>query len=263
MPILWSTLRLCQPSRPSHTLNITEPTSVRHPSLRRRNGLIIHRAGQGRGWGRRVRRGIQGLGKVGFGQDKKCASTDNIDIAWCSRSVASLPQPVNPLVRLDVRNTDSNLTCIAASAHLTDDSLSLPKLISTSQTTKARLLHYFPPAPDAPVLENEPIDSWCGFHKDHSLITGLCSALYLRDGTDAVPPPSPAAGLYIKTRSGELAQVKIPVDCLAFQTGEALELATAGKLRATPHCVRAGGGGSAGERVSRETFGELIDRDTH
>jgi isopenicillin N synthase-like dioxygenase len=72
-----------------------------------------------------------------------------------------------------------------------------------------------------------------------------------------VPAPSPAAGLYIKTRGGELTQVRIPPDCLAFQTGEALELATAGKLRATPHCVRAGGGGPGAERISRETFGQL------
>jgi hypothetical protein len=148
-----------------------------------------------------------------------------------------------------------------ASKHLADSSFSIPKLISTSQTTKARLLHYFPPSPDAPApAENEPVDSWCGFHLDHSVLTGLCSALYLRDGTDAVPAPSPSAGLYIKTRDGTLTQVKIPADCLAFQTGEALELATGGRLRATPHCVRAGGVGPDAHRISRETFGMLSSR---
>ena len=63
-----------------------------------------------------------------------------------------------------------------ASPCLTDSSLSLSKLISSSQTTKARLLHYFPPPPGSPLpAENGPIDSWCGFHVDHSLLTGLCS----------------------------------------------------------------------------------------
>jgi hypothetical protein len=67
------------------------------------------------------------------------------------------------------------ITRISVSKYLTDASLSLPQLISTSQTTKARLLHYFPPSDNSPVAEDEPIDSWCGFHKDNSLLTGLCS----------------------------------------------------------------------------------------
>jgi isopenicillin N synthase-like dioxygenase len=138
--------------------------------------------------------------------------------------------------------------------------MSLPSLISTSQTTKARLLHYFPPSPENPLpADDEPIDSWCGFHKDHGLLTGLCSAVFLDSSGNAAEPrivssPSPASGLYIRTRGGELAQVKIPADCLAFQTGEALEVATGGKLRATPHAVRVGAAPGM-ETVSRETFG--------
>ncbi|GJE87720.1 clavaminate synthase-like protein [Phanerochaete sordida] len=150
-----------------------------------------------------------------------------------------------------------------ASAYLTDSSLSLADLIRNSQTAKARLLHYFPPSPDAPLpADDEPIDSWCGFHLDHSLLTGLCSAMYLEAPQDraapptVVPSPSPSSGLYIRTRGGALTKVAIPVDCLAFQTGEALELATAGALRATPHCVRVGSGGDPAHaaRVSRETL---------
>ena len=68
-----------------------------------------------------------------------------------------------------------------------------------------------------------------------------------------VQSPSPTSGLYIRTRGGALTKVSIPADCLAFQTGEALELATAGKLRATPHCVRVGAAPDA-ESISRETF---------
>lgn len=82
-----------------------------------------------------------------------------------------------------------------ASKHLADSSVSLADLISR-QTTKARLLHYFPPSPENPLpSENEPIDSWCGFHLDHSLLTGLCSVrlwfcgyLYIRIYSDPVLP---------------------------------------------------------------------------
>ncbi|TFK93554.1 Clavaminate synthase-like protein [Polyporus arcularius HHB13444] len=145
-----------------------------------------------------------------------------------------------------------------ASSYLSDSSLSLAKLISSSQTVKARLLHYFPPSAENPLpAEDEAIDSWCGFHLDHSLLTGLCSAMYLhREPTGdptIVQAPSPTSGLYIRTRGGNLTKVSIPADCLAFQTGEALELATTGKLRATPHCVRVGAAPDA-ESISRETF---------
>ncbi|KIK99771.1 hypothetical protein PAXRUDRAFT_30291 [Paxillus rubicundulus Ve08.2h10] len=149
------------------------------------------------------------------------------------------------------------------SKHLTDMSVSLPHLISTSQTTKARLLHYFPPGPGSvSPPEDEPIDSWCGFHLDNSLLTGLCSAMYIRDadkGPTIVSSPSPTSGLYIRTRGGDLTKVSIPADCLAFQTGESLELVTGKKLRATPHCVRVGGGD---EKISRETFAVFMQPDT-
>lgn len=89
--------------------------------------------------------------------------------------------------------------------------------------------------------------------------------MFLRAGSGAEPcvvsSPSPASGLYIRTRGGDLTKVLIPADCLAFQTGEALELATAGKLRATPHCVRVGGGEGA-EKISRETFALFMQPNT-
>ncbi|KAF8592019.1 Clavaminate synthase-like protein [Ramaria rubella] len=152
-----------------------------------------------------------------------------------------------------------------AASHLDDQSLTLPILISPN-TTKARLLHYFPPSPLEPIpSENEPVDSWCGFHLDHSLLTGLCSALYLSHETPGEPtvcsPPSATSGLYIKTRGGELTKVSIPPNCLAFQTGEALEIATNGRLRATPHCVRVGSDSGAG-KISRETFALFMQPDT-
>ncbi|KAF5355765.1 hypothetical protein D9756_004042 [Leucocoprinus leucothites] len=154
-----------------------------------------------------------------------------------------------------------------ALSHLSDSSMSLPELISSSQTTKARLLHYFPPSPEESISkEDEPIDSWCGFHLDHSLLTGLCSAMFLRKGSNGEPTvvssPSPSSGLYIRTRGGDLTKVSIPVDCLAFQTGEALEVATGGKLRATPHCVRVGASGSDAVNISRQTFALFMQPNT-
>lgn len=58
-----------------------------------------------------------------------------------------------------------------------------------------------------------------------------------------------------------MTKVSIPADCLAFQTGEALEIATGGKLRATPHCVRVGGSPDA-EKISRETFALFMQPNT-
>lgn len=159
-----------------------------------------------------------------------------------------------------------------AASHLVNQALFLPDLISPN-TTKARLLHYFPPPPGKSMTDDGAVDSWCGYHLDHSLITGLCSvntslsiiwhncqylrqAMYIhhQDGEKKIcSPPSLQSGLYIRTRGGDLIKVSIPPDCLAFQTGEALELATNGRLRATPHCVRVGSGPEA-EYISRETF---------
>ena len=71
-----------------------------------------------------------------------------------------------------------------AAVHLTDQSVPLHELISP-RTTKARLLHYFPPPKDLRSKgsedTDEPVDSWCGFHLDHSLLTGLCSVSSLSD----------------------------------------------------------------------------------
>ncbi|KAG8962322.1 serine/threonine-protein kinase HAL4/sat4 [Tulasnella sp. 425] len=151
-----------------------------------------------------------------------------------------------------------------ASQHLADRSTTLESLISTSQTTKARLLHYFPP--EKPASADASDDSWCGTHLDNSMLTGLCSALYLKkEGPDdlpvEVPAPSVDAGLYIHTRGGEVKKVSIPKNALAFQTGEALELCTAGRLRATPHLVKAGSWTPAAASVSRETFALFMQPD--
>jgi len=154
------------------------------------------------------------------------------------------------------------------SSHLKDAAISLPTLLSQSQTLKARLLHYFPPSShNLDILDGEDVETWCGLHKDHSMLTGLSSAMYLTYVSDVEPPtisqaPNPTAGLYIYRRGGDLRKVTIPTGCLAFQTGEALEVATEGRLRATPHCVRVGKGGHTTKAVSREAFVLFMAPDT-
>ena len=158
--------------------------------------------------------------------------------------------------------------------------VSLAESLESSVCHKARLLHYFaepeptprsgpadgeaastprsesrgtprsecsvPPAPEAE-------DSWCGWHFDHGTLTGLCAALYLTTAGDPVGPDRlpTGLGLRVRDRAGGTVRVAIPADALAFQIGEAAQVASGGVLRATAHCV-AGGGAPPG--VTRETF---------
>ncbi|CAI4218696.1 unnamed protein product [Parascedosporium putredinis] len=148
----------------------------------------------------------------------------------------------------------------------------LEHVVSTSNTTKARLLHYFPQTEDtAQEQDGGDGDDWCATHLDHGCLTGLTSAMFIDESaSDPVVPegatgqlptleelpasPDPAAGLYIKSRAGETVQVKIPRDCIAFQTGEALEKITAGRFKAVPHFVRGAAPSAGGGRVARNTL---------
>ena len=174
--------------------------------------------------------------------------------------------------------------------------------MKTSMCTKARLLHYFPPNPssitgggkgvqdDPRALNHSDHDSWCATHIDHGCLTGLTSAIFIDESkySPKLPPydpnkilsdipslpflqssPDPAAGLYIHARDSTITKVSIPADCLAFQTGEALEVITGGKFKAVPHFVSAGGGGEVGRGVARNNLAvftqpnleEVIDRE--
>ncbi|RUP21889.1 hypothetical protein BC936DRAFT_139147 [Jimgerdemannia flammicorona] len=132
----------------------------------------------------------------------------------------------------------------------------LQRIIADSQTHKARLLHYFPAETDLNG-QNEAADSWCGWHCDHSSLTGLTSAMFIDEiatpgAFTEIPCPDSQAGLYIRNRGGDLVRISIPRDALAFQTGEALQRATKNHLAATPHCVR--GITKGGRGVARNTF---------
>lgn len=154
----------------------------------------------------------------------------------------------------------------------------LERMVRASMTTKARLLHYFPPKEQEGEggggTEDGDEDDWCATHVDHGCLTGLTSAMYvdetanpptLATSSSAEPPsplpelaqpPDPQTGLYIHSRAGAVTKVAIPRDCLAFQTGEALERITRGAFRAVPHFVRGAGKSKdgGGPRIARNTL---------
>ena len=169
----------------------------------------------------------------------------------------------------------------------------LQQIVKGSFTTKARLLHYFPTGGDDCGTTNgdhdegsAEEDDWCAVHADHGCLTGLTSAMYVdeskhkpeRPESQEPPPalpeltstPDPSAGLYILDRQKQVTQVKIPRDCLAFQTGEALERITKGKFKAVPHFVRGiSNKHECSKNVARNTLAvftqpnlwEIVDKD--
>lgn len=144
-------------------------------------------------------------------------------------------------------------------------------MICKTRCNKARLLHYFPPPPPPPPKDSavsntssELKDNWCGWHVDHSCLTALTSAMYLDSNLNEVNPSQNAEskpGLYIKSRSGSVTRVEIPPDCLAFQTGEALQISSRNRLAATPHCVTTGSHSSNETEISRNTLALFIQPD--
>ncbi len=93
----------------------------------------------------------------------------------------------------------------------------------------ARMLYY------GPVNDPKSVE-WCGEHRDHALLTGLCPGVYFLEG-QRVSRPS-GTGLFIR---GE--EFFAPDDALLFQIGETAELITNGTVTATEHQVRKAVGG--------------------
>jgi len=167
----------------------------------------------------------------------------------------------------------------------------LYNIIKTSKTAKGRLLHYFPidilpdqhpaslqssllpkdyqvdivhPASisigkltDATRVEDiaDLSANWCGWHNDHSSLTGLVPAMYFNDGKE-ISCPDQDAGLYIRSRQGKIVKAKVPSDCLAFQLGETSQVHSGGIFQATPHCVQ---GPQSQHVVSRESFAVFME----
>lgn len=118
--------------------------------------------------------------------------------------------------------------------------LSLHETLSKSRASKGRLLYYYPRS-NKDASKAEATDLWCGYHNDHSTLTGLLPAeFYLPDGGPATkPPPDLSGGLCVLPSGADVPlRVCIPPDCIAFQIGESAQIATGGALRATPHFVK-------------------------
>ena len=93
------------------------------------------------------------------------------------------------------------------------------------QYHKGRMLHYFAQSDDGDVKpsgtgdtdgavadEDDRVDSWCGWHNDHSTLTGLVKAVYTDDRTgERVPNPNPEeVGLFISARDGTIVKPQAP-----------------------------------------------------
>lgn len=147
----------------------------------------------------------------------------------------------------------------------------LERVVRSSLTTKARLLHYFPAGQAQADQQNtedatNEDDDWCATHVDHGCLTGLTSAMFMNEdgagtGTE-IANPDPQAGLYIRSRTGQVVKVNIPHDCLAFQTGQALQLITKGQFRAVPHFVK-GVRASRGQSIARNTLAVFTQPNLH
>ena len=67
--------------------------------------------------------------------------------------------------------------------------------------------------------------------------------------------PDPLAGLYVKSRQGQIFKVVAPPNSLLFQIGETAQIHSGGVLQATPHAVR--GANIAG--ISRTAFAVFME----
>ncbi|CAH9102009.1 unnamed protein product [Cuscuta epithymum] len=134
----------------------------------------------------------------------------------------------------------------------------LEKILLRSRCHKGRLLYYFP-SQQSCSQDDESMSSWCGWHTDHGSLTGLTSAIFMRDAVQ-IPCSDNAAGLYIKTRTGQVVKVKYGEEEIAYQIGETTEILSRGLLCATPHCVRAPKGEEA-SGVDRSTFALFMQPD--
>lgn len=138
-------------------------------------------------------------------------------------------------------------------------------VLKDSLYCKARLLHYFPTGNQKEQKRqstDSDFSSWCGWHNDMCCLTGLVPGMYLdKDGNQTLCP-DPNAGLYIKSRGGEVIHVQIPSNCLAFQIGETSQIHTGGILQATPHAVK-GCDPSLAHGISRESFAVFMQPEFH
>ena len=113
----------------------------------------------------------------------------------------------------------------------------LEQIITQEKSQLARLLHYYP--------QDNVKHDWCGWHNDHAVLTGLTAPMYLDHQTGEIlcdgEIDDPNVGLFVKNRDKESIKVVAEADVLYFQTGEATQIFSGGKLQATPHAVLTSG----------------------
>ncbi|XWS17215.1 hypothetical protein CRYUN_Cryun33cG0049200 [Craigia yunnanensis] len=135
----------------------------------------------------------------------------------------------------------------------------LEQILLHSRCHKGRLLYYFPAQLSNHEENGDSMSSWCGWHTDHGSLTGLTCGMFKRNGVEISCPDS-AAGLYIRTRTGQIVKAIFGEDEIAYQIGETTEILSQGYLCATPHCVQAPKGKEA-SGVDRSTFALFMQPD--
>ena len=140
------------------------------------------------------------------------------------------------------------------------DGTRLKQTVTGGMTHKGRLLHYFPL--ESTAAGDTDQTSWCGWHNDHSSLTGLMPALFTNEATgETISCPDPeTSGLFVTSRSGEVVKPTLPSglgeDTILFQIGETAQIHTGGALVATPHCVHGTSVPGVSRQVSRPAVGD-------
>nr|XP_043624517.1 uncharacterized protein LOC122596070 [Erigeron canadensis] len=135
----------------------------------------------------------------------------------------------------------------------------IEQIVFRSRCHKGRLLYYFPAEESNDPQDGDSMSSWCGWHTDHGSLTGLTFGMFTKGGSKISCPDS-SAGLYIKTRAGQIVKVVYEEDEIAYQIGNITEILSRGRLCATPHCVRAPKGIKA-TGLERSTFALFMQPD--
>lgn len=124
----------------------------------------------------------------------------------------------------------------------------LERTVEEGKDHIGRVLHYYPMESKLAVE-----DDWCGWHNDHSCLTGLMPAAFYDGQGHRVKPTGTDGGLYAITRDGQQTRIQIPEDCIAFQSGETLQIMSGNAVEATPHSVMSFAD-LVGKDVTRETM---------
>ncbi|KAK4551254.1 hypothetical protein LTR86_011268 [Recurvomyces mirabilis] len=190
-----------------------------------------------------------------------------------SKAYEDLVAYVYQVAILLVQNCDKYMSA-SSERHIAG---SLEKLVRHSVTTKARLLHYYPPPDAGSAVDRKSGDSWCASHRDLAALTGLVPEMFVDeavhppyvtvDASVSLPPlseldahPDPSAGLWIQDQAKHWVHVHIPRNNLAFQIGTVFERVTGGSLQAATHHVRRPTSENAG-KIARNTLALFLQPD--